>query len=135
MRLHTSLTKLDLERALQCAKIKGRIASDVQFTVLEPHGSSTHQRAYEVQLGVSKDGPYRPLPANYVNQDGKRQKTRRTNMSKDAYAATYHEWGWFIAEVFKTDPNSQWGSKSMSPYSWGYVHPADFHAKTGGKFR
>ena len=130
MRFHTHLSEHHLHTALQRAKDKGRVAEDVEFMVLEEKTSRTHPRAFEVQLGVRKNHPYRPLPENHVNQYGRRQKTRRTaNGVGGWYAATWHEWGWFIAELFELDPQSRWGSNRS-----GYFSQDDFDAKTKWQF-
>jgi hypothetical protein len=136
MRLHTSLGIAEVSWALSRAKRKGRIAADVQFTRLDPHTSRTHERAFEVQLGVPKCLPYRPLPAGTVNQYGKPQKTRRTtNGYANAYAATWGEWGWFIAEVFDVNPAARWGTNpARSANPWGYAGLVDFDEKTDYQF-
>lgn len=147
MRLHTSLTYEQVEAALHRAKGKGHVATDVQFQDTQPegavsyrlmaeHGSHTHDRAFEIQLGVSKLDPYQPLPADYVNQFGKRQKTRRsTNGGGNAWAATWHEWGWFMAEVFAADPDAMFGNRGKPGRpGWGYDGVTDFDQKTNYQF-
>jgi hypothetical protein len=130
MRLHTRLTETEVASALDRAKKNNLITQDVFFDPIEERGSSTHPRAFEIQLGAENGGG---LPEDYTNQHGKRQKCRRVrNGSYSAYyrfAATWHEWGWFMAEVFHADPAARWGDKS-----WGYNGRDDFDSKTRGQF-
>lgn len=148
MRLHTRLTYEQVEEALRRAKSKGHIAGDVEFQGTQPSGSvsyrligqfgsNTHDRAFEVQLGVDRNLPYTPLPADYVNQFGKRQKTRRTSNShkNTTYAATWHEWGWFMAEIFEADPQAMFGNRGKPGRpGWGYDGRDDFDQKTNWQF-
>jgi hypothetical protein len=46
-------------------------------------------------------------------------------MAKTAYAATYSEWGWFLAEVFRDDPQAICGP---------YKGLSDFNRKTRDQF-
>jgi hypothetical protein len=130
MRIHTSLGGYQLSQALQRAKDKGRIGSRVVFAVDSAHGSRTHPRAFEIQLGAWDNA----LPAGTVDQRGKRMRFRRTrNINRDAanrYAATWHEWGWLIAEIFDADPSARFGGEK----GWGYSSRADFDEKTGWQF-
>jgi hypothetical protein len=138
MRLHTSLTADDLFDALNLAKQHGLITHDVRFDPITAYNSQTHPRAYEIQLGASQGGG---LPAGYTNQYGKRQKCRRTrngNYTRDLrFAATWHEWGWLMALIYRADPNARWGSKASAANMWGrggYQNRDDFHNKTHGDF-
>jgi hypothetical protein len=130
MRLHTSLTADDIYAALKSAKDKGLITQDVQFDPIVAHDSYTHERAYEIQLGAETGGG---LPEDYTNRYGKRQKSRRVRNGSYSphyrFAATWHEWGWFMAEVFDADPAARWGDKS-----WGYNGRNDFDNKTQWQF-
>jgi hypothetical protein len=141
MRLHTSLTWLELRNALQRAKDRGHVSGHVVFAVDTRHKSSTHERAFEIQLG-SYDNY---LPPGTVDQYGKRMRVRRVRMhpGRDQeehyyrYAATWHEWGWFIREVFELDPDSRWGadkSKTTHRGLWGYSDLADFNEQTRNQF-
>lgn len=139
MRLHTRLYSQGLRDALRRAQDKGLIARDVEMTVFAPGRSRTHDYGYEIQLGTY----YRhSLPRGYRDQRGNAMNVRRhrnSNHGEAEWAATWHEWGWFIAEIFAADPTARWGadpSRSARPeYAWGYSSPDDFHAKTGGQFR
>jgi hypothetical protein len=130
MRLHTRLTYSQVIGALVSAKHAGLVAPDVQFTVLKSHGSRTRQHAFEVQLGVPRSGPYQPLKAGTLNKYGRPQKTRRTtNGGGQNWAATWAEWGWFMAEVYDRDSAARWGAGS-----WGYFSRLDFNEKTDSRF-
>ena len=136
MRLHTKLTATGVDQALHRAKAAGRITPDVHMTVLTPGRSQTHAHSYEIQLGTHDRAS---LPAGYTDQNGRGLRVRRARNSRHGgarYAATWHEWGWLIAEVFAADPGSRWGDNpARSRRPWGYFSPEDFHGKTGGQFR
>jgi len=130
MRLHTNLTELDLWNALRKAVSDGHITADVWFDPIEAHGSSTHPRAFEIQLGASNGGN---LPAGYVNQYNKRQKCRRVRNAANPelrFSATWHEWGWFLAEIFEMDPTARVGGKKNPVYNGR----DDFDCKTHYQF-
>lgn len=138
MRLHTSLGGLQLAEALQRAKDKGRIDEGVTFAVDSQHHSHTHPRAFEIQLGSDDNR----LPPATFDQRGKRMRVRRVRNhtryeSANRFAATWHEWGWFIREVFEMDPDARWGAdKSKTSYRglWGYSDLADFNEQTANVF-
>ena len=131
MRIHTDkLTADDMFDALNLVKQYGRITHDVAFDPIVAYNSKTHNRAYEIQLGASNGGN---LPEGYVNQYGKRQKTRRTRNAADPtlrFSATWHEWGWFIALLYYKDADARWGDRKNPIYSGKH----DFHNKTRGDF-
>ena len=79
---------------------------EIQIVALDQgFGSRSHDRAYEIRLtGSSKSAP-RNMPG--------------------CKAATYREWGRFLALVFKFDPGAKCGT---------YNGVSDFDAKTGGEF-
>jgi hypothetical protein len=141
MRLHTKLTCAEVHRALEQAKKAGHVAPDVRFTTESVHSSVTHLRAFEVQLGTYCKTS---LPAGYTDQHGHRLSVRRYKnsgaggaASDDEYgrcavwAATWHEWGWFMAGVFAADPGARFGTAK----GWHYAGRADFDRKTEGVFR
>jgi hypothetical protein len=142
MRLHTSLTYPQILAALNAAKQDGRIAEDVMLTCTH-HRSSTHQRAFEIQLGAYDK---HSLPAGTVDQHGRKMSVRRYKNGgnigatsdtgfghgdESVWAATYDEWGWFIAEIFAADPEALWGS----PKNPQYENADDFNRLTCRKFR
>lgn len=138
MRLHTTLTSMQLNAALRDAKLAGHITQDVTFTSFSIHNSRTHVRAFEVQLGTYCQDS---LPAGYTDQNGHRMKVRRFKNSGDGgatsgwyeptvWAATWHEWGWLMVEIWKADPTARWGGEK----GYGYKDRADFDVKTKGAF-
>jgi hypothetical protein len=142
MRLHTKLTYAHVYGALKAAKDKGKITTDVMFVNDKgPARSSTHQYAYEIQLGTyNKDS----LPEGYKDQHGKKMNVRRFKNSGNSgatsgwyepavWSATYDEWGWFIVEIFAADPTARWGGIGKS--TSGYRNLDDFHVKTNGRFK
>lgn len=136
MKLHTNLDYMGVAYALKKAKDDGHVTQDVCFQgSLVPHGSRTHPRAFEVQLGTEDKTS---LPCGYTDQYGHKMNVRRYKNSGscgaasewatgcNVYAATWDEWGWFIAAVFDADPQARFDTR--------YLSRADFDAKTGGKF-
>jgi hypothetical protein len=102
MRLHTSMTGTAVETALQRAKDKGKISPDVTFAVFgSGYGSRSHSRAFEIQLGTL-DKTSGPKNSRHFKNTGQEEASR-------IYAATYDEWGWFIAEIFNIDPAAKFG--------------------------
>jgi hypothetical protein len=98
MRLHTNThTMTTIEDALRRAKGKGKVAYHVGLFVLTPHRSQSRTHAFELRLGteVKIKGDKR----TFLNSG-----TRGADTS--IYAATYDEWGWFLAEVFAADPDA-----------------------------
>lgn len=134
MRLHTSLEWHEVADAIYRAKARGNVAIGVVLMQGgRTTGSRTHDRRFNVQLAAD---PGTPLPFGYRDQYGKRLHTRRArNFGRPGEfydfgkAATWHEWGWFMAEVFALDPLAMFGS-----HAYGYDGVADFHRKTGERF-
>lgn len=121
MRLHTdTLTYSDITDALQAEKDAGRIARTVTFKMLSEHKSQSHTRAFEVQLeswaAIPGDGRRRGNSGSYGAMS-----------DEDGYAATYDEWGWLMAALYRSDPEAVWGSVKHPQYA----SATDFHAKTG----
>lgn len=129
MRIHTNLNgevPYQVEKALQSAKDNGKVGQSVGFAVFKPHGSRTHKKAYEVQLGTEVNDDLTP---GTVDQFGKEMRVRRNRNSSGGYgpfAATWHEWGWFLSELFDADPSL------MTTY---YRDRLDFDRKTEYAFK
>jgi hypothetical protein len=101
MKLHTdTLTRQDIRNALQSAKDAGRVDGRVYFCTLDERGSRARKHAYEVQLGWMGDKE----PG-----DGRRWKNSGSSGADSVYAAFYGEWGWFIDELYKLDPELVFG--------------------------
>lgn len=101
MKIHTDTeTLIIVNRAFRAARAAGQIGPDVYTDKLIQAGSRTRRYAADVHLasstgGPGTDHPRRPNSGGY-GADG----------SRDLYAATYAEWGWFIAHVFAIDPDA-----------------------------
>lgn len=102
MRIHSNaLTSLDIYRATD--------ALDGVYVQVTPVGSRSHDGAFEVRLtGTS---------------------TRRTMDGRDQ-AATWDEWGVFIAAVYEVDPVAVFGSVKAP----NYRDSNHFHAVTRYRF-
>lgn len=140
MKLHANLTATEVSAAMRAVKDRDLVAPDVHFAVWESGPSRTHAHRYEIQLGTCWQ---HSLPASYTDQYGRKLHVRRARNSGrgdgSPWAATWHEWGWFMAEIFAADPGARWGQNPDRcrdrRLAWGYSGPADFHAKTGQQFR
>lgn len=100
MRLRTDvLDWKEVHEALQRAKDSGKVAEHIHFEIFTDHGSRTHKRAFEIQLGTY----------NKVAGDKRGWKNSGTHGAGAVYAATYDEWGWFIAELYAKDENMIFG--------------------------
>ena len=99
MRIHSdSIRVSDLNAAARAARV------DMEFTT---HGSRKRDHAFNVNLtGESKRRPNR-------------------NHASDEFAATWDQWGVFLAALFDVDPNA-----SMTYYDGS----ADFHYRTAHRF-
>ena len=106
MRIHSDVLTPELvEKATHARGMKGVAAS------VSVHGSGSHKGALEVKLtGTSSR---RPNPGTGVG-------------NSDGYAATWDEWGMFLAYLFEKDP------KATATY---YEDADDFHWKTCGRFK
>ena len=139
MRLHTNLDRIDLSYVMKQVKDQGLVTGDVMLMSDEPHKSRTHPRAFELQLGTWDKNS---LPAGYRDQYGHKMNVRRYKNSGDSgatnewnrgeavWAATWHEWGWFMAAVFAMDPEARFGELARHHYKG----TSDFNAKTDGVF-
>lgn len=104
MRIHTDtlLRERDIHAALQKAKDEGHVSPHVGFKKLEPHGSSRRYVAWEVQLEALVKLPGDGRRFGNSGQYG----AISPNMGhSDVWAATYDEWGWFLASLFDADPD------------------------------
>lgn len=107
MRLHSNtLRYADIYGALKAAKDAGKVDGLVQFETFEDKGSRSRSRAYEIQLGWY--GDKQPGDGRRWKNTGNRGADSEYN-GGGCYAATYDEWGWFIAELYKMDPELIFG--------------------------
>jgi hypothetical protein len=126
MRLHTRMHEQMVHECLEDVKRQGRIPPGVVFTGFTRHQSRSRPCGYEIQLGAYD----RELPDGTADQRGAKMKQRKRQNSGTygadvLYAATWDEWGWFMAKVFARDPDAVFG-----PYRSRW----DFKVKTGGRF-
>jgi hypothetical protein len=117
MRIHSdTLSKMHLIHALQESGLQ---AEGVHIDLGSTHGSRSHQRAFEVTLraaaGKDRNGKVRRWPMGAPHGAD-------TSSFK---AATYDEWGYFIAEVYRKDPDAKVGP---------YADLADFTRQTRGAY-
>ena len=150
MKLHTSLTGTEVREALSRTKARGLITSDVHFVVWDTSvPSRTHPVGIDFQLGTYEKNS---LPPGTTDQHGHKMNVRRYKNTgnrgansdspwagnEGIWAATWHEWGWFITEVFAADPAARFGQDparcARPEYAWGYASPEAFHAKTNYQF-
>lgn len=117
MRIHVNkLTETDLRGILDAEKAAGHIASVVGFKALSSHRSRSHDHAFEVQLDAyaKEDG------------DGRRRGNSGSYGGGENWAATYDEWGWFLAALFDIEDDAN------ATY---YADADDFHHKTSNNYR
>lgn len=103
MRLHSDThTWRSIHDALDLAKASGKVPEHIDFEVCTEHGSRKRSTAFEIKLATYTkepgDGRRRPNTGN-----------RGTDTSDGLWAATYDEWGWFIAELFAVDGDAIFG--------------------------
>lgn len=110
MKLHTKLLAHEVRNALQTVKDVGQVADDVHFVQFDYEGSKSRDNGYLVQLGTYDQcsGP----------KNSRHYKNSGTHGASDIWAATYEEWGWFIAEIFALDPDAIFGAyKSLDSFN------------------
>lgn len=114
MKLHTNLTEAEVREALARAQASADVPADIEFDQFNVNGSRTHRYSYDVHLATERkdtraDDTVRPA-ARYVGVRGQLR------------AASYDEWGAFLAELFAADEDA---------HARPYKGKDDFHAKTG----
>lgn len=88
MRIHTD--RLTHQDVIEAARRAGRYTVNVRFT---EHGSQRRDHAFNVSLtGTSSRRPNNAAGGRFANG------------LSDAHAATWDEWGMFLAELFRRDP-------------------------------
>jgi hypothetical protein len=107
MRIHTdALTYADMHNA-------ARDLPEV-FVTVTPHGSRKRDHAFELVLSAA------PRKGRRYRNSG------RTGADTFEAAAYWDEWGIVLSWLFSVDPKMT---------CWAYDGAADFHHKTGGRFR
>lgn len=106
MRLHTDThTWATINHALVRAQQAGRVAEHVEVMTCDEYGSRKKERAFEIKLGTHTK--IKGDKRSWTNL-GNRGANSEAN-GEGIYAATYDEWGWFIAELFATEPDLIFG--------------------------
>lgn len=118
MKLHSDIIDLTgVYDAMLTAKRAGLVSADIAFVVLHKSPSRSRHNGFEIQLGTNDKttGPSRSRKFKNSGHSG----------ADNIYAATWDEWGFFIAELFAIDPDATFGS---------YKGLTDFNVQTGNKF-
>jgi hypothetical protein len=118
MRIHSDkITEQDIRTALETEVKAGRIARTVTFKTLSTHKSKSHAAAFEVQLESW----------GKVDGDGRRAGNSGSYGAGEDYAATYDEWGWLLAALYRVDIWAVCGSPNSPVYADG----DSFNERTG----
>ncbi len=115
MRIHgDKINSDDIRAAAQhAARMSGAAVYVVRSTV---HGS--RQRAGALDVIIASDGT--------LSRRRRNAGASRDRSALDDYAATWGQWGHFLAYLFTVDPSA------TAPTA--YADAADFHARTRGEF-
>lgn len=115
MKIHTdTLTLADIHEAARVASALS--GAPVYLTRADERGSRSHRRAFDVIL--ASDGTLSRRRVNYGS-------ARYADRFDRPYAATWDQWGWFLASLFAADPGAK---------CWAYYGADMFHAATGMRF-
>ena len=123
MRIHFTDSTIDpmgiAVNALNECKAAGTVAGHVGFKTLTVHrGGPGFAYALEIQFeGMARDR-------------GRRLGNGWRNGIDDNYAATYDEWGFFLAALYRMDEGARC-APNFKHYTALYYDAADFHDKTG----
>lgn len=121
MKLHADHIRADVVRDALAAEIEaGRIAPSVRFKVLREVGTRSG-RAHAVEVQLESTAPSR---GRRVGNSGSYGAMRA---EVDGYAATYDEWGWLLAALYRLDPHMIVGTAKRPVYA----DRVDFNHKTG----
>jgi hypothetical protein len=133
MKLHTTLTGREVWQALRSAQDASKVTRDVTYVTFESGNSRSRPHRFELQLGTHDK---HSLPEGTQDQYGKTLRVRRYKNSggrgaesgwyePPVWSATWHEWGWVIAEIMRRDPNAVFGP---------YRGQASFNSQTSNLF-
>lgn len=118
MKVHSDiLSETSVRAALRHAQVIDKVTYDIQFVVFDTKGSRSHCRGFDIQLGTydKTSGPTK----------SRRYKNSGQYGADSIWAATYDEWGWFLAALFSIDPDATAGP---------YKGLADFNRQTSDKY-
>lgn len=109
--------------ALNECQAAGTVAEHVGFKTLTVHrGGPGFAYALEIQLEASERDRGR--------RAGNSGSYGAMNAAYDGYAATYDEWGFFLAALYRMDEGARCAPNFKRNYA-AYYDAADFHEKTG----
>lgn len=115
MIIHTNLTSEEFGELVATPKLN----ADVFYDRWTESRSRTHDRKFDLILRgntrLSRSGVWR----------------KRPNFGAGGWAATFDEWGWFLAALFDADPTARCGSATFPVYA----DREDFHDRTHGVYR
>ena len=114
MRIHSDIITWDDLHVARAAAIQH--GEGFVYLHTKTHGSRKRDHAFEV--GLEGDGT--------TNKRRRNPGTSQDRSRQDEYAATHDQWGWFLASLFRVDPNM------TSVY---YDGATEFHTKTKEAFR
>jgi hypothetical protein len=109
MKIHTVLTGENLRDLLDQTKNARQMTADVFFVQFRFQVSRSRPNGYLVQLGTSSQWSLPSGRSRHFKNTGK-------SGADGIWAASYDEWGWFLARVFAADPSAiagHWKSKEM----------------------
>lgn len=122
MKLHTTLERHEIQSAFRDVRDIGHITVDVSMIQFDYEPSRTHPHGHKIQLGTFEQ---------FSLPNGKSRRNKNTGKwgaNSQMWAASYDEWGWFIARIFELDPTARWAGGGA------YQSPDDFIKKTDGKY-
>jgi hypothetical protein len=106
MRIHLNTDRAAAEavirHALITAKGAGRVAGHVYFDKLTTGNSRSHTTAADVHLFANCGDGKCPAGHRYAN-------TGMAGADSSMRAASYDDWGWFLAELFDAHPDAKAG--------------------------
>ena len=127
MKLHTKLDIGEVYNSLIVTKARELMTEDIFFHQLIEQPSKSHPHGFIIQLATT-DQQSGPKNSRYYKNTGKRGAHSETGLGRadeSLWAATYDEWGWFIADLFERDPGASFGH---------YKTAAKFHEMTKNKY-
>jgi hypothetical protein len=116
MKIHSdALAPADILEILKDLQESGDIDKNVFPVVFGFSKSRSHRYAVEIQLGTHVR----------TTEPKRGYKTKDSHTGENIYAATYEEWGLFLADIFNRDYSAKCGI---------YKNQDDFQVKTNYRF-
>lgn len=113
-----TIARNDVWAALNRAKWNHKVTNDIDLVQFDgPNRSRNRKFSFKIQLGTY-DKTSGPTKSRHYKNSGQYG-------AGDVWAATYDEWGWFIAELFAVDPDAIFGP---------YKGLDSFNAQTANKY-